>query len=66
MRHADATGQRLAAIFMMGCVLLNPPIASLFDRAVDLGGVPLHYAYVFFAWGLVIALMAWVIERPRD
>lgn len=66
MRHADATGQRLAAIFAMGCVLLNPPIASLFDRPVDLGGVPLHYAYVFFAWVLVIALMAWVVERPRD
>ena len=66
MRHADATGQRLAAVFMMGCVLLNHPIASLFSRPVDLAGIPLPYAYLFLAWGLVIALMAWVAERPRD
>ncbi len=66
MKHADATGQRLAAIFMMGCVLLNHPIASLFSRPVDLGGIPLLYAYVFSAWALLIALLAWVVERPRE
>ena len=66
MRRTDVTGQRLAAIFLMGCVLLNYPILSLFSRPSEQAGIPLLYAYVFVAWVLIIALMAWVIERPRD
>ncbi len=66
MRRSGTTGQRLAAIFMMGCVLLNYPILSLFARDGQIGGVPLLYAYAFGAWTLVIGLMAVVIERPRD
>jgi len=27
--------------------------------------VPVLYAYIFVAWALLIALMAWVIERRR-
>jgi hypothetical protein len=66
MKRSDATGQRLVAIFLMGCVLLNYPILSLFARPAELGGVPLLFAYVFAAWVVLIALMALVIERPRD
>jgi hypothetical protein len=66
MKRSDVTGQRLAAIFLMGCVLLNYPIVALFGGARELGGIPLLYAYVFATWVLVIALRAWVIERPRD
>jgi hypothetical protein len=66
MKRSDITGQRLAAIFLMGCVLLNYPIISLFSGPREVGGVPLLYAYVFGAWILLIALMAWVIERPGD
>jgi hypothetical protein len=66
MKRSDVTGQRLAAIFLMGCVLLNYPILSLFARPAEVGGVPLLFAYVFAAWVVLIALMALVIERPRD
>jgi hypothetical protein len=66
MKRSGATGQRLAAIFMMGCVALNYPILFLFARHGDVAGIPLLYAYVFGAWALVIALMALAIERPRD
>ena len=66
MNRSGTTGQRLAAIFMMGCILLNYPILFLFARPGDIAGVPLLYAYVFGAWVLLIALMAWIIERPRD
>jgi hypothetical protein len=65
MRRAGATGQRLAAIFTMGCVLFNYPILSLFARDGEIAGVPLLYAYAFAAWALVIALMAVVLSRPR-
>jgi hypothetical protein len=66
MNRSGITGQRLAAIFMMGCILLNYPVLFIFARAIDVGGVPLLYAYVFGSWLLLIALMAVVIERRRD
>ncbi len=66
MRRSGATGQRLAAIFMMGCILLNYPILFLFTRSGDIAGIPLLYAYLFGAWTLLIGLMALVIERTRD
>jgi hypothetical protein len=65
MRRSGATGQRLAAIFVMGCVLLNYPILSLFSRSEDVAGIPLLYAYVFGAWIVLIGLMALAIERDR-
>jgi hypothetical protein len=51
---------------MMGCVLLNYPILSLFARSEEIAGIPLLYAYVFGAWALLIGLMALVIEIPRS
>jgi len=63
MRRAGATGQRLAAIFVMGCVLLNYPILSLFSRGADVAGIPLVYLYVFAAWTVLIGLMALAVER---
>jgi hypothetical protein len=50
----------------MGMVALNYPILSLFALPRKVGGIPLLYVYVFTAWAVLIALMAWVIERPRE
>lgn len=66
MKRSDAIGQRLVAIFTAGWVLLNWPILPLFARSGTVAGIPLLYAWVFSAWVLLIALMAWVIERRRD
>ena len=59
-------GQRLAALFLLGCLLLNYPIVSLFAAAARVLGVPLLYVYVFVAWAILIALMALVVERSKD
>ena len=59
-------GQRLTALFLLGCMLLNYPIASLFAGDALIFGVPLLYAYIFFAWALLIAWMAMVVERRGD
>ena len=56
-------GQRLIAIFLLGCLLLNYPLFSLFAGPAQLFGVPLLYLYVFFVWAVVIALMAMVVEQ---
>lgn len=66
MTRASITGQRLMGLFLLGCVLFNYPLLVLFNRPADILGVPLLYAYLFLAWGTLIGLMAWVIERKRD
>jgi hypothetical protein len=65
MKRSGTTGPRLAAIFMMGCILLNYPILSLFGGPREVAGIPLLYAYTFGAWTLLIGLTVLVIERPR-
>jgi len=59
-------GERLVDTFVCGCVLFNYPLLSLFDRDVEVFGIPLLYVYVFAAWAGLIALMAWVIERRTE
>ena len=59
-------GQRLIALFLLGCLLLNYPLFSLFDGATRILGIPLLYVYVFVVWALLIALMAYVVERRRE
>ena len=59
-------GQRLVALFLLGCLLFNYPLFSLFAGAANLMGVPLLYVYIFFAWALLIALMAVVVERRSE
>ena len=63
MKNSDIKGQRLAALFLLGCLLLDYPIFSLFQGPSHIFGVPLLYAYVFFAWALLIACMAIVVQR---
>ncbi len=66
MKRSGRTGQRLAGLFAMGCVLFNYPILFLFARRGDVLGIPLLVAYVFGAWSLLIGLMAFVVERPPE
>ena len=65
MHRARMTGQRLVALFLLGCALFNYPLLALFNRSVELFGIPLLYAYIFTAWALLIGLMAWIIERRQ-
>ena len=59
-------GQRLIALFLLGALLLNYPLFSLFAGATEVAGIPLIYVYGFFVWALLIALMALVVERRSD
>jgi hypothetical protein len=59
-------GQRLIALFLLGTLLLNYPLFSLFGGAIEVAGIPLIYVYVFFVWVILIALMALVVERRSD
>jgi hypothetical protein len=59
-------GQRLIALFLLGLLLFDYPLFALFAGPAHVLGIPLVHLYVFFAWGLVIALMAFVVERRRE
>jgi hypothetical protein len=57
-------GERLIGLFLLGCLLFNFPLLALFNVRVTLFGIPLLYTYLFAAWGLLIALVAIIMERP--
>jgi hypothetical protein len=55
--------QRLVALFLLGCLLLNYPLLSLFNRIGTFMGIPVLYFWLFAVWALLIVLMAFVVER---
>jgi hypothetical protein len=52
------------AVAALSAVLLLQPFLGIFNRgfATTIGGVPVLFAYLFFAWALIVALTAWVME----
>jgi len=60
--NLEIKGQRLVALSMLGCLVFNYPILELFNRPGTILGIPVLYAFIFVAWGLLIALMALVVE----
>lgn len=53
-------GERLVALFLFGLVAFSPPLL----RAVGASGNDAAlYVYVFCAWTVLIALVAWTVER---
>jgi hypothetical protein len=56
-------GQRLVALFLLGCMLFDYPLFALFEGSAPILGIPSIYAYVFVAWAFLIALMALVVEH---
>ena len=65
MREPEAKSQRLVALFILGCLLFNYPVLSLFNVPAEALGVPVLYAYIFIAWALLVGLMALVVEARR-
>ena len=56
--------QRLLALFAGGWLLFNFPLLGLWDQDATLLGIPLFPAALFILWALLIALLAWQMERP--
>jgi len=60
--NSESRGQRFVALCMLGTLLFNYPVLALFNVHGTLLGVPVLYAYMFVAWGALIALMALIAE----
>ncbi|ACY48390.1 hypothetical protein [Rhodothermus marinus] len=59
------TRARLVALFVLGLLLMNFPLLSLFSRERLLLGMPVLYVYLYGVWALVIGLLIWLMERRR-
>ena len=57
MRRGRTT-ERLVALFLLGLILLMPPVVSVFNHEVRVLGIPLLYLYLYAAWALLIVLAA--------
>jgi len=66
MTSLAAKARRLIGIFLLGVVLFNYPVLSLFDREIFLSGIPILYLYLFGVWALLILLTAMVTASRRS
>ena len=62
MNKFESKGQRLIALCMLGILMFSYPMLALFNVSGAFFGVPVLYAYIFIAWGVLVALMAVVAE----
>jgi len=63
MTKSSRRGQQLVGLFLLGCLLFNYPLLTLFNVRATVLGIPALYAYLFCAWALLIALVALVMAR---
>jgi hypothetical protein len=64
MNDDETKAQRLVGLCMLGVLLFNFPVLSLFNKPIFVIGIPLIYAYIFLAWAVLVALMA-LVARTR-
>ena len=55
--------ERLVGLALLGLLLFNYPLLSLFSSEGSVLGIPVLYAYLFAAWTTVIALVALIVRR---
>ncbi|MEW5886797.1 MAG: hypothetical protein AB1735_08865 [Pseudomonadota bacterium] len=58
--------QRLLALFVAAALVFNFPLIALWDSSVKWWGIPLFALAMFTLWALLIALLAWLVERSPD
>jgi hypothetical protein len=66
MTRSGLTAQRLAALFAAGWLMFDFPLLRLWEGARTLWGLPLLPVMLFAGWALLIAVLAWLMERGRD
>jgi TRAP-type C4-dicarboxylate transport system permease small subunit len=65
-KRTNIRNERLVALFLLGMLLFNYPVLSLFNAPTLVLGIPLLYLYLFLAWAGVILVAALVIHRSTE
>jgi hypothetical protein len=63
MQSLSRSRELLVALFVLGIVLLTPPLLIVFNKATRVLGIPTLYLYLFAIWLALIALVAVAVER---
>ncbi len=63
MMLKNMTTERLVVLFLVGWALLNFPLLTLWNSDATLFSIPLFPIGLFLIWGVLIAVLAWLIER---
>ena len=76
MTPESLKSKRLVGLFLLGFILFNYPIISLFNLDTYWFGIPVLYLYVFGSWFLLIMLIILITkfkikpsplaDRPSD
>lgn len=66
MPEAKRQHERLVAVFIIGVILLNYPLLSLFSKVQLLFGVPVLYLYLFMVWFIFIGCVAVTLEKIKS
>ena len=67
MDERRSKSRLLIGLFLLGSVLFNYPILTLFNQRIALFGIPLLYLYIFMAWTvLILAVMLVTKIRSPD
>ena len=62
MSNERLKGARLIATAALAMLLFNFPFVGVFDSTTLVAGAPLIWVYLFVVWGLLIALVAWIVR----
>jgi TRAP-type C4-dicarboxylate transport system permease small subunit len=52
--------KRLFCLFLLGCLIFNYPIISLFNHEIFVFGIPILFVFLFCGWGLIIIAMVFI------
>lgn len=63
MTRPGLTRERLGGLFLLGLLLLAPPLLGAVDRPRLMAGIPMLYLFLYLAWALLIGLVALIVER---
>jgi hypothetical protein len=59
-------GERLISLLIIGAILLNFPLLSVFSKKHLFLGFPVLFLYLFLIWGLIIGAMVLILrDRSR-
>jgi len=63
MPEAKRQKERLIVLVVIGLIMLNYPLLSLFSKVRLLFGVPVLYLYIFAVWSVFIGCIAVIVEK---
>lgn len=56
----------LVSLFVLGLILITPPILIIFNKPNLSLGIPTLYLYLFAVWITLVVLVALVVEWPHS